>query len=667
MDRVTRYPMFSNTPPTRVTSLVHDGDMSYTVELVGVGPEDNFWGQEDLQPVRAETRVRHGGHAVRGHLSPWSPYPESDEDEEMKGYLLGARDAHSPQLRDLEQKRWAVIQDQAVRKGGTVATLQRTPDPRDPGQPQFTPLQEAMIDREQIDFLAARQRFLKLEQASVDRAVAPRRPLAKALDGPHLTNGHVDLVTAQEKQGVREGQKARGFPAKSSIKVTNDPNSWPSATDNSHLKFQAWSRDSNDSTSQFQAPDYPRSWSLIMDDPGPQSPGTSPEPSKETPIEREIRLAQEREADLREQRGLQRAAGHQELVKIPTRQVLTKVGLTETPWRDRGRPSLYVQRDMVQGTQREEDHRREGLQVGRASTPDWGSEDPHPRQRRRLSSESLFSPGPDARASEPAPEEIRKVNRIPPHAYQPYLGGGAPQPEVAGFRAPSKAAAGAATETKAAASPKASGPPGKLPSTEPGRPKPSAGPGRESRPVVPRGYFLLRPLFFRVPDRPQQPGVPPTWSREAAGVPAPQLRRSPSSDLLAREVESVLRREQEVAAERRDAGFSPGPEAEGGGDGSRSSSRASGIMGSYSVSESPLTTPTHLHSRVVWTAEAPMDSTDPVHGTVGPRKKNGQWYAGINPSDGINSEILGATRVTRHKNAMAMRWEAGIYASEDED
>ncbi|XP_057566367.1 mitotic interactor and substrate of PLK1 [Hippopotamus amphibius kiboko] len=646
MDRVTRYPIFGNPHSPRVAGVAFDGDTSYTFEVVGVGSVARGWGRDEppawpagheasLEVVR--TGTSRSPCAFPGRLAPWPPCPEDEEDEEVKTYYLEARDTPPWQPQDLERERQAVIQGQAVRKSGTVATLRGAPDhgePRSPGRPQSMPLEENVIDREQIDFLAARRQFLSLEQtqppprAAHPGAGAPRNQpgasqASKALNGLPLANGHAIPVKPQAKEAVAEEERVHGLPT--------------------------------------------RSGAQALDRPGSQSQEGSPEPPKETPIEREIRLAQEREADLREQRGLRRAASHQELVEIPARPLLSTVSLSAAPRRDRGRPSLYVQRDIAQESQREQDHRREGLQVGRASTPDWSSEGPQPLLRRVHSSDSILSPTPDASVASPAPE-ARKVNRLPPDAYQAYLRPQTPPGASPAFPTYGKPRGLSADQARPVGSAKAAGSQ-KHASESSGKPsgtkrEASRGPLRTSGGVVRWEYFRLRPLRFGVPDEPEEAEAPRVWGWEVAGAPALRLQKSRSSELLEREVERVLRREREVAEERRSAlypaVFSPPPDECCGRD-SRSSSRASGIAGSDSVSESHYFIPIHTHSGLVWAAEAPPEDAP------GQRKKNGQWYAGINPSDHVNSEVLEATRVTRHKNAMAQRWEARIYASEDED
>ncbi|XP_074240996.1 mitotic interactor and substrate of PLK1 isoform X2 [Saimiri boliviensis] len=645
MDRVTRYPILGIPQANRATGLVLDGDTSYN-HLVCSGPEASGWGQDEPQawPTHHKAQpgvarqVLYSTHAHPGWPSPRGLHPENGEDEDAKVYRLGTREAHQgrhledredeemkafhPVARgaiprrpwDLEQERRAVIQGQAVRKSGTVATLRGTPDhgdPRIPGSPRSTPLEDNVVDTEQIDFLAARQQFLSLEQANKEvphSSPARGAPAGTApgVNQPHLANGHVVPIKPQVKGVVWEQKRVQAVPTWASVTIVNDPDS--------------------------------------------PAPAESPETPRETPIEREIRLAQEREADLRKQRGLRRAADHQELVEIPTRPLLTKASLTTAPRRDRGQPSLYVQWDMVQETQRQEDHRREGLQLGRASTPDWDSEDAQPGLRRALSSDSVLGPAPDARAADPAPE-VRRVNRILPDAYQPYLSPGTPGLEFSASGASGKPGGLSTVEAKATMTPKVTMSPRHL-SESSGRPlstkqehlKSPRGPLRAAGGVVKWEYFRLRPLRFRAPDMPQQAQVPPVRGWEVAGAPALRLQRSQSSDLLEREVESVLRREREVAEERRNALF---PDESCDQD-SRSSSQASGITGSYSVSESPLFTPIHLHSTLAWTAEDAGDSAPP-----GQRRKE-QW-------------VLEAIRVTRHKNAMAERWESGIYASEDDD
>lgn len=557
MDRVTRYPIFSIPHSPGKAGLALNGNTSYAFQLVDVEPSASSWGRDKpiVQTANRKAQLdvlRTGARCSRCAFPSQQSLQLEDDKDEVKTYRPDTRGALPRQPQDLEQERWAVIQGQAVRKSGTVATLHGTPDHGDPGTPrrsQFTALEDNVIDREQIDFLAARQQFLSLEQANagVPQSLPARASPActpprvsqtpKTLNKPPLSNGYVVSVKPQVEVVLQE-KRAHGLSAGSGVPATDSPGFQPQAE-------------------SLEAP-------------------------RETPIEREIRLAQEREEALREERGLRRAVSHQELVEIPTRPLLTKVSLTTAPRRDRGRPSLYVQRDMVQETQREADHRREGLQMGWVSTPTRISEDPKPGLRRAVSSDSILSLAADASAGSPAPE-LRKVNRIPPDAYQPYLSSGAPQQNFSAFHAYGKPSVLSADAAKAVASPRATGSQrhllessGKPSGTKQEFRKPPRGPPPASGGVVRWEYFRLRPLRFRVPDVPQKAEAPRTWGWEVAGAPMLRLQRSQSSELLEKEVENVLKREREVAEERRSALFPEVFEPPSWDGDSRSSSRASG-------------------------------------------------------------------------------------------
>uniref|UniRef100_A0A8C6YM13 Mitotic spindle positioning n=1 Tax=Nothoprocta perdicaria TaxID=30464 RepID=A0A8C6YM13_NOTPE len=140
--------------------------------------------------------------------------------------------------------------------------------------------------------------------------------------------------------------------------------------------------------------------------------------SSETPIEREIRLAMEREETLWKERGIPRPSSSSELVEIHTKPLLS-VSLSALPGRkgkDKGRPSFYVQREIEQETKREEDLKRQGRLLG--------SYERGPRQeleQRRRVFQPDEAPPRGSSAPEPAP-------RPKPQGRWPRAGRGAAAP-----------------------------------------------------------------------------------------------------------------------------------------------------------------------------------------------------------------------------------------------
>lgn len=637
MDRVTRRPLFGAPYQARISGLALDVDRSHTYELVGSGHESSPWEQDEWRAgsgdPRTELDIAGAGSTYRrwtfqeGQWAPQTPWIKVDKEEEVKAHFRGAPTDGSP--RPIDRELWGSPQGQEMR-GRNMSMEQWASTSGESRNPKPAASEENAVDREQIDFQAARKQFLSLENSNSGVPPAPQ------------FKGAVPQVSQIPKAWNRppEAKDKVVAPAKPPRKMSTTTEVQRAHTSWSHGAAAPWAQEAT---------------------PTPQEKPEVPE----TPIEREIRLALEREEALREQRGLRRATSHQELVQIPARPpLLMHLDLRPDARPERRRASLYVLRDLEQETQREAEHRRDGLQLGRASTPDSPPESPSPALRRAWSSDSLLDAPSRSPSIPDADTGVRKVNRIPPDAYHPFLNPSPPRFE--GVRASSSACSpGSAAQVSKAQAPGARGSvleSRKFWSTnEESNGQGSRGPRRSDGAVVKKSYFFLRPLRFGVPDVPPGEKAPHVQALQD-DTPAWRRYRSQSSELLEKEVESVLRRERELVQERLSLlypeVFSTTPDFGENDHESRSSSRASGTTGSYSFSEPVSFTPTRLNSSLVWTAEAPAEAS---------RRKE-QWYAGLNPSDHINSEqVLESTRVPRRQNLMAKRWEAGIYVSEDED
>ncbi|XP_072457840.1 mitotic interactor and substrate of PLK1 isoform X2 [Notamacropus eugenii] len=767
MDRVTRYPILSIPHSSKVSDLPTDLESHYTYDIVHVESVSPSWdkninemdsgGQsfrfspEETSGLRMVTVTRETvpmPHLVKEtyhvltenyNANQWTPawdsksqlevmktgptytfrtYPEErhpgklysgeEEEEEQQMYRLGPGENVFPKRRkDFEREREAVIRDQVVKRSTALATRWSSQEELDKiysGQelfPTSASHSENVIDTEQINFLAARKQFMNLEKLT-SNSQPPQKPMGRTIQrmgaSPEAGKANVD----QNAKSYWSGR----------VDLTNGYT----------VPIKAQGKDSAEG-----ARPGPGALALGSEEVSPELV-LPHERSKETPIEREIRRAQEREDDLRQQRGLQQSGSRDELVEVPARPLLSKVNLAITPTpkkgKETGRPSsLYIRREIALDTKREEDYRRQAElskptnHASRISTPSQLAKDSEvPKEalkiRRVQSSDSILSLTSDTHPVK-ATLEGRKISRIPLEAYQPYLTPDSTKKEFSSYSSykPSSSLGsgghtmGSRREESVVTPPLSSQKtswvreqireqPHKSQASTIQRQEPWRSPrqestqktwdvqeqgvGNASQGIVPRNYFHLQPMKVKITSpaseeasAPQQQRVwEPKGHIEEVAIPTKPLR-SQSSNLLEVEIQSVLQRERELEEERRNAlfpeVFSPATELdqhfEWEGPDSRHSSMASGITGSYSVSETPTFSPVRFHSGLVWKV---TDQT-PRREDVPWKRRKDVGYAGLDTSDAVNTEIVEATKVTRHKNTKAALWEARIYASEDED
>ncbi|NXL70256.1 MISP protein, partial [Leptocoma aspasia] len=606
------------------------------------------------------------------------------DDEEQDLYRVPPPNISPEKARELEDERKEVIRSQVMKKSSTIAERWSSMDELSsismgsqgegrhtgsvptsfaicfdkpsPGR-AATPVDPENIDTEQINFSAARQQFLMLEKTNMGSFFSP---------GQQAMSPRPESVTKVSREAWYSPEMAM----KATRGYGSAGESSQSRTDKSiYQPFNVDLRAGSDGL------------------------GKETRVSNETPIEREIRMAMEREENLWKERGIQRLTSSSELVEIQTKPVLN-IHTSPGPGRkgkDRGRASLYVQREIEQETKREEDLKRQGRLLG---AYDKGTQQELEERRRVFEQEEAppQKPTPLKRAEErrswvkefvveqpssPSPVEDTRAGRsIPSYTAS-----------IAHFQlSQPRFAASERSREQPLVSQHASSSVSKWGSEDSwGGKLPGSTPSPASTAVLPREYLNLsfwKPKVSFVEDM----GTQSPLRREDGREEQYRLRtwKPQTSALIEEEIRSDLQREEELQEQRRRLmdTCSDGVPQEG--SRSRHSSAASGASGNYSVSESPASSPASHQTgvlglissftplRVTSSSQGSAETLTPDSSRSSPfeerrrRVKEDGKYAGIEPVDKVNTEVVESTRVFRHKSLMAQRWEAGQYVR-DED
>ncbi|NWS31533.1 MISP protein, partial [Polioptila caerulea] len=614
------------------------------------------------------------------------------DDEEQDLYRVPPPNISPEKARELEDERKEVIRSQVMRKSSTIAERWSSVDELSsistgvgsqgegrhtgsvptsfaiwfdkpsPGR-AATPVDPENIDTEQINFSAARQQFLMLEKTSPgsffspgQQAMSPRPESATK-------------VSREEWYSPEMAMKAtRGYGSAGA--------SSQSGTDKNVYQIYG--------VSSYKTPEKEV-----------YAPREAHTESNETPIEREIRIAMEREENLWKERGIQRLTSSRELVEIQTKPVLN-IHTSPGPGRkgkDRGRASLYVQREIEQETKREEDLRRQGRLLG---AYDRGTQQELEERRRVFEQEEAppQKPTPLKRAEERrswVKEFVVEQPSSPSPAEDTKAGSSIPSytASIAHFQLSQPRFTASASERsreQPLVSQQASASASKWGSEDSwGGKLPGSTPSPASTAVLPREYLSLsfwKPKVSFVEDM----GTQSPLRREDGREEQYRLRtwKPQTSALIEEEIRSDLQREEELQEQRRRLmdTYSDGAPQEG--SRSRHSSAASGASGNYSVSGSSASSPASHQTgilglissftplRVTSSSQGGAETLTPDSPRSSPfeerrrRVKEDGKYAGIEPIDKVNTEVVESTRVFRHKSVMAQRWEAGEYVR-DED
>uniref|UniRef100_A0A3P8UCG4 A-kinase anchor protein 2 C-terminal domain-containing protein n=1 Tax=Cynoglossus semilaevis TaxID=244447 RepID=A0A3P8UCG4_CYNSE len=311
--------------PCSSSSGSHAGFYSFVEDPASPEAEQNqAWMVSPQRGAQLLTLKEESGFTLRTYTSsrkPESLFSDGPEDSVYQDRVQVVGEEEEKQLRQ------EIIRSQAPKKNPVLTEelqilenldLTRSPNklsysPVRPVRPDPpTPVDPGDIVKEQINFSAARKQFLQMEPDQVAALLDPRRSSKPPPRSPWLLESEVLMSQRVVAQRVRSvGEDEDEVDGRTSEDQTEESLSGQ-GSDNSE-------RDNSDD-----------------------------ETTPETPIEREIRLVQEREEDLRRSRGLRTNDSRDEMIEIKIKRLQP---WTPTKTKDRTRVTSVGQREILQQKQ----------------------------------------------------------------------------------------------------------------------------------------------------------------------------------------------------------------------------------------------------------------------------------------------------------------------------
>ncbi|KAG8126820.1 hypothetical protein E2320_022079 [Naja naja] len=668
--------------------------------------------------------LRSGSHYdIRAYKGEKKPSRLYEEDEEELQYKIPSKNVSPEIAKELENERQEIIRRQVVRKSNTMAEKwssmneleaidtsslgkvtreARKNNPTtsfalcfDNPSPDWTiiPVNPENIDTEQINFAAARQQFLALEKTNPKMLLDPKRhvPPPRELKATSHAYGskepqNPEMPRNDKELGEYSQLRENSIGEDLLIVPQREASSYSGTTSLSAEKMPS-GLGVDMSTGNVNE----RTFKKVSGNPLAQSQGPAKESefSNETPIEREIRLAMEREENLWKERGIQRISSRDDLVEIRSKPLLSSpVSSPASSRKGKDKPliSFYVQREIEQEAKREEDLQKEGRLLGMY---DRGLRQELAERRKIFEREEEEAPLPSLCKQKKQEELLETL-----HGDSSTLRCNVDPP---GERIASQNVNWSSEIHRPSAVPtlgkKTPGnePPLKTCSTasSPKMDFPSQCPPCSQDLKAPRDKFVLKKQHWAIPVHKLQFSFPEDQrpqslqrNKHKPQKPAPREElytvktwRPRTSILIDQEIQDALQRELELQEQRRKSSLTvqelPSSRV------SSQSSAASGDTGRYSVSSSPVFVPNSpvrlptspILYRPSMTTDSPESNfrrcQSPIQSRIRP-KEDGK-YAGIELNDEIDTEVVKSIKPICRRSALAQLWETGQIQNIDDD